>query len=399
MDPAKIIGANAHLAGLALLSARDGSARVALDRLELDHLAGEIGGLAYRADALVLDKIEARPGRGQITAEAVHLTGVTLSSTDGNMRVSFPHIGFPSGLQLTSEHELFAPHVSFEDGRVEIHDLAALGAGRGDTRGSTESDASGPRAEPDYRFFDALSGQLDIDLVVDLTLPWIGRRRGTHYFRIPIKDGTIDFAKLENDVHWLEGAFLTLGVIDDKLVLARDLPLVPYAGKALLQWRLEPADIPVARYQRVHLRNLLRWEVPQRPRDKGKSRVSLHTIALEKIRLHLSSSATAYLELRNGSIIQFGDEAQPGLVDLSASGELRHSAADPRAPTAIHGSVGLLDMTIKELLLGAAAVSADRLHIGDVERIDIGFEGFRPRRLAAQVGRLAATNLRVHLSS
>lgn len=418
------MGADARLVGLALLANGDSGTRVALDRLELDHIAGEAGGLAYRIDGLVLDKLEARPERRQITAGAVHLTGLQVSSTDGNLNVSFPHIGFPSGLQVTLGQELFAPHVSLEDGHVSIRDLAALPKGRarpgsvaGDTApgatpgATTDQDARDDRnnrLSPFYRFFDALSGNLNIDLVVDLTLPWIGRRRATHYFRIPIKDGTIDFARLEDDVHWLEGTFLTLDVVGDTIVLARDLPLVPYSSKALLQWRLDPADVPLARYQRVHLRNLFRWELPPRDKardkgkdrdkskDKGKSRLALHALALEKIQLELNATEPAYLELPNGSIIQFGDDEQPGLVNLNVGGALRYSASHPAGPTALEGSVGLLDATIKELVLGAAAVSMDRLHIGSVDHVEVGFAGFKPTRLSASVGRFAATNLRVH---
>lgn len=397
MDPAKIIGADAHFMGLAVHPGADGSSRVSLNRLELDDIGGDLGFVTYRAEALILDKVEARPGRRQISADAVHLTGARLRTPDGNMVLTVPRIGFPSGFQVTSKNELFAPHASLEDAHLEIHDISALRGHRRQDAAPTPAEQAGSGYEPDLRLFDALSGYLNVDLVVDLTLPWIGRRKATHYFRVPIKDGTIDFAKLEEDVHWLNGAFLTLDVVDDKLVLARDLPLMPYAGKALLQWKLEPADVPLARYQRVHLRNLLRWEAPPPSRDRGKPKVVLHAIAMEKIRLDLSTTAPTFLELRNGSSLQIGDEEQPGVVDLHASGSLRHAAGEPPAATTVRGSVGLIDITVKELALGAMALSADRLHIGGIDHIEIGFEGFQPRRLSATLGRLAATNLRLHL--
>ena len=397
MDAAKIIGADAHFMGLALHSGADGSSQVSLNRLELDDIGGDLAGLTYRADALVLDKVDARPRRRQISAESVHLTGARLSTSDGSMVLTVPRIGFPSGFQVTSKNELFAPHASLEDAQLEVHDLSVLRSRRRRDAGDTPADQDRTQYEPDLRLFDALSGNLDVDLVVDLTLPWVGRRKATHYFRVPIKDGTIDFAKLEDDVHWLEGVLLTLDVIDDKLVLARDLPLVPYSGKALLQWKLDPTDIPLARHQRVHLRNLLRWEVPPRSKERSKPNVVLHAIALEKIGLNLSTTAPTFLELRNGSSLQIGDDDQPGMTDLHAEGSLRHTAGEPPASTTMRGSLGLLDITVKELKIGAMALSADRLHIGGIDHIEIGFEGFRPRWLTASLGRLAATNLRLHL--
>jgi hypothetical protein len=80
--------------------------------------------------------------------------------------------------------------------------------------------------------------------------------------------------------------------------------------------------VPLARYQRVHLRNLLRWEVPPRPRDKGKSRVILHAIAMEKIRLHLNANAPAVLELRNA----------PWWTGMSIR-RIRRSTASAHAPS------------------------------------------------------------------
>jgi hypothetical protein len=229
-----------------------------------------------------------------------------------------------------------------------------------------------------------------------MTLPWIGRRRVTHYFRVPIQNGTIDYEKLDNDVHWLEAAFLEIDLVGDTLVLARDLPLVPYSGKALLRWPLEPEDVPVAKFHRVHLRNLLRWEVPRREK-KEKSKLTLHTLAMKNMEVRLHAKAPAQVELGNGALIRFGDEGQSGVVGLDVKGELRYQAAGEAEHTALSGTIELLDITVKDFPLGAASVSVDRLHIGQIDHIEVGFDGFRPNRLELAVSRIAATNLRVQL--
>ena len=382
--------------------------KLALTRLDIDGLEGELGELHYRADEVSLDGLHGLLGRGQITAEAADAAGLHLRGQ--GFAAHIRSISCASGLLSAGVHELVAPHVSFEDVKVVIDDVGAVLSGRSPT-------STG--APLDLRCLDALQGQLDIDLAVDMTLPWLKKRRSvTHYFRIPIVDGTVDYERLEDDVHWLEAAFLTIDQVDDQLILARDLPLVPYAGKALLTWRLEPEDIPVADMRRVHLRNLMRPRVPSKRREKGKSRLVLHALAMQNIKLALHVDRPVQLSLPGGAMLQFGDDESAGMAGLTLAGELRHigeppadkagaesrdqkagnapSLPDTRGPTSLRGSVDLLDVTLQDLRLGGATVSVDRLHIGSIERIELAFDGFRPQRLEISIGRMAATNLRIH---
>lgn len=396
MASEKNVGADIRISGLGLFTSNPGTAQVArklgLSRLETDTLEGEVGSLSYEAGELSLDGLQTTLGRGQITADAADVSDLRARTDDGGVFFSVKRIGFPRGMQF-SHGELFAPHASIEDAHIVIEDLGQLFA-RDDQDGDGDDGADDDRERVDLHFLDVLDGQLNIDLAVDMTLPWIGRRRVTHYFRVPIENGTIDYEKLENDVHWLEAAFLTVDMVKDKLVLARDLPLVPYSGKALLRWPLEPEDIPVAKLQRVHLRNLFRWEVP----PKGKrSKLVLHALAMKNIELKLDAKAPAQVQLPGGALIQFGDEGQSGLVGLDVQGELRYRSAVDTEPTALHGDIGLLDVTLKDFDIGGASVAVDRLHIGEIDKIELGFDGFRPHRLEIQVSRMAATNLRLRL--
>ena len=397
-DGERIFGANVRATGLAVLSLAGGQGaagplrKLELSRLDIDGIEGTVGDATYRLEELSLDGLQTLLGRDRISAEAADAVGFALG-TD-NVRLSARRVSCPRGLIAVGDRELVAPHVSFEDVRLVVDDLMAIQ--------SQESD----RQPMDWHFLDALEGQLDIDVAVDMTLPWIGRRRVTHYFRVPIQQGTIDYKRLEDDVHWLEAAFLTLELVDDRLVLARDLPLVPFSGKALLSWPLEPADIPVADFCRVHIRNLLRPERPppkskpdkNKPdKSKSRSKLTLHQLAMENIKLQLATGTPAQMTLPGGAMLQFGDDRSRGLSGLALTGELRFSGDGTEAvePTSLAGVIDLLDVTLSDIRMGEATLSVDRLHVAGVEQIELQFRGLRPERLEISIDRMAATNLRV----
>ncbi len=403
MGKEKIFGANVRIVELGLFSDEDGAEgggyTLELERFETDHLEGRLGALGYRADELSIDGFRTTVGRKQSSAEAADLLGLVAESDDGNLGASIARIGFPRGFFLTSGQELFAPHASIEDLHLVIGDIGRLLAVRSEGKnGDGVADAAPDDDDErlDLHFLDVLEGHLNLDLVVDMTLPWIGRRRVTHFFRIPIENGTIDYERLEDDVHWLEAAFLTIDLVGENLVLARDLPLVPYAGKALLSWPLEPEDIPVADFHRVHLRNLLRWQVPAAKDGKGKSKLTLHALGMENIELELAATEPARIALPGGALFQFGDDEQPGLEGLAVSGQLRHRADEATEPSALEGAISLIDVTVKDLELGGVTISADRIHLGEVDGVKVEFDGFRPSRVELTLNRIAATNLRIH---
>ena len=48
---------------------------------------------------------------------------------------------------------------------------------------------------------------------------------------------------------------------------------------------------------------------------------------------------------------------------------------------------------IKDVRAGGLSATADRLHIGPIDRIELVFDGFRPVSLTASLHRVTATNL------
>jgi len=88
----------------------------------------------------------------------------------------------------------------------------------------------------------------------------------------------------------------------------------------------------------------------------------------------------------------FGGDDQPGMVDLKVNGTLRDRGAGN-----LKGAIGSVDTTIKDLKMGSAVLSADRLHFDGVEQLEVDFDGFNPTAVTIVVHRVTATNLSIQL--
>jgi hypothetical protein len=412
----------------------DGKAlRLDFPHTQMDGFQGSSGSFTYDAREIVLDGLQARLDRMQWNAEAGSVGELRLRTGDGNVELTMHRLEFPRGLAITRAPygvELLAPHVSIGDATFTIADVSALrgaaaapppgasgafaavGNGEaGDLSASSDrrrattvaeiepeagSNAPPPLRQRYLRFLDVLAGQLELDLVVDIDLPVIGNRKATHHLRVPIQDGSVDFKELTNQLRWLEGKILEFEVENDRLILGWGLPLMP--TRELVSWRLDKDASNLAVFDRVPLRSLVDL-VSQRKSDsrrRSKPLVSLDHLALRKIALAIAMTAPATIDFDDDALIQIGDESAPGLLDMKLAGDVVfHSGATQPAATAIRGAVGLLDATIKDLHMGGAVLSTDRIHLGGLENLDLEFRGLRPGRLTGGIGRIAATNLRL----
>ena len=117
-----------------------------------------------------------------------------------------------------------------------------------------------PSARPhaplwDEALLDHLSGNLNVDVEVDIAVPIIGHRRATHELRVPITDGSLDYLVLESGLSRLEDSLLDFAVREGALVLEVGIPLVGVRGrgKPLVIWDLSPEDYRLAERNRVRL--------------------------------------------------------------------------------------------------------------------------------------------------
>jgi hypothetical protein len=88
----------------------------------------------------------------------------------------------------------------------------------------------------------------------------------------------------------------------------------------------------------------------------------------------------------------FGGDDQPGMVDLRVTGSIRD-----RGPGALRGTIGSVDTTIKDVQIGPAQITADRLHFDGLDELEVTFDGFQPTSVAVVIHRVTATNLALQL--
>jgi hypothetical protein len=181
----------------------------------------------------------------------------------------------------------------------------------------------------------------------------------------------------------------------DRLVLSWRVPVFGRA-REIVSFQLDLEGRTTAVFDRVPLRALADYRLPDSGKPaatpkKGKELV--RSLTLSDVKIDLSMAAPRSLELGDG-ILRFGGDDEPGVVGLAIAGSLVH----PPGPGGLTGRVALLDVTAKDLALGPAALTVDRLHLGSIDPIDLRFDGFTPSGLTAHVHRITATNLSLRLS-
>jgi hypothetical protein len=388
------MGAHRVLANLRVdqfgLTLDDNGRRLDFPRAEADHVEGHADGVRYGARELVFDRLSTRLDRTQWEAEAMSAGPLWLGTDDGRVELTVQRAELARGIMITRAAaggvELLAPHASLSEVRLKLprmtdfgHEASAvveaLPAVRGDALLRQHS----------LRFLDGLSGQIKCTIKVVLDLPVIGQRTLDQKLVIPIADGSLDFRALEDSLDWLEGTFLDLGITDDRLAISWGVPLLP--SKEIVSFALDRDAQALGAFTRVPVRSFADFRVPPgKGDDKKKSRLKSLTVA--DLDVTLSLQAPRSLEVGGGAIL-FGGEDAPGLVDLAVTGSLTH----PPGPGSLNGTIGLVDVTVKDVKAGPILVTVDRLHLGAIEGLELSFDGFRPAGLTCMISRATATNL------
>ena len=389
--------ANLSVEGFSV-SSDEGSTRLDFPRAELAELRGKAGQLEYLATALVFEHLEGRFGPLHWTCESGSARTLVVRGPQGRYELAVGHIDLPRGVQMTRAAgggiELVAPEATLSDVHLHLPDLQALRGRPDDDAPSEAPPAPGdpqPLLQEQLHFLDAVTGSLAFRVKVVLDLPVIGKRTLDQPVRVDIKDGSFDYRALDDGLDWLEGQFLDLGVSDGRFKVGWSLPM--FATREIISWALAPDAQAMAVFNRIPLRVLADLRVggptearPAEPRSEGKRR--LRSMTLAGIDIKLSMVAPRSVEIGGGAIL-FGGENAPGIVDLQVEGALIH----PPAPGAILGKIGALDLTLKDVGLGGAVTTVDRLHIDEIEELVVTFDGFTPTSVGLTVKQVTATNL------
>ncbi|MBS1124257.1 MAG: hypothetical protein H6Q90_6485, partial [Deltaproteobacteria bacterium] len=288
--------------------------------------------------------------------------------------------------------ELVSPHVSLSEMKLRV---------QGPFPHREHAPAPAPAPEPTerqlrqdkLRFLDSLSGRIYLTVKVVLDLPVLGKRTLDQQLKVPIQEGSLDYRALEDSLNWLEGAFLDIKHDDSKLSVTWKVPIFR-SSRDLVSWTLDRDAITMASFGRVPVRSLADFGIgsgrAEKPSDKKREGI-LQALSLDAIDIAISLVAPRSFEV-GGGLVMFGGDDQPGMVDLKVSG-----AIHDHRPGALNGAIGSIDTTIKDVRIGPATLTADRLHFDGLDELEVVFDGFKPTCVTMVIHRVTATNLALQL--
>ena len=239
---------------------------------------------------------------------------------------------------------------------------------------------------PTLPLLDTLCGHLHVDLKTDMRLPIIGNRKATHEFRIPIEDGVIPIRSLKDGISTLESLAIDFEIEPGRLILEKDLPLVPFDAKPLVHWTLDEQGDALAKAKRVRVATLLQPELPKsakeaaaKDREEKGSAMALRRIDADDIDVALSLARASVLEAAGGRI-HLGTAERAPVDTLHITGALSHVPSEP-APGELKIAAKSLLAALDGLRLGARTLSAAALRIGTIDPATIAFTGLRPTNI------------------
>jgi hypothetical protein len=374
--------------------ADDVGQRFVFPRAETRDVAGSAGSISYGAKDLVVDGLEGRIDTLRWTAEAASIGGAWLRDAEGRVNMAVERIEMPNGLRLVRAErgvELVAPNVTLSEMKLTVKGPF----GRSREAAPTAAPATPPPVSRELRqeklrFLDSLQGRIATTVKVVLDLPVIGNRSLDQTLNVPITEGSLDYRALEDSLDWLEGAFLDIKHDGNRLKLVWKVPIFG-SSHELIGWRLDQDAQTLASFGRVPVRSLADYQLPPSKPRKSDDKQTLQSLSLDAINIALSLLAPRSVEA-GGGVIMFGGEDQPGMVDLKVKG-----AIGDRGPGTLTGAIGSVDTTIKDVRLGGAKLTADRLHFDDIDALEVTFDGFSPTVIDLTVHRVTATSLSLQI--
>ena len=404
------VATNLSVRGFGYIGDAD-SQRLVGPRVEGHDLTGRAGSLQWAVKDLLLDKLEGRLDVTRWAADAASLGAARLVDDSGKLDVAIDRVEMPNGMVLArgqSGVEILSPHFTLSEVRLTVlNPVPAADAPPAPATPAKPGRATPGLRQEQLRFLDSLAGHVALTVKVKLHLPVLGTRTLDQSLDVKIEDGSLDFRALEDQLDWLEGRFLDFKHSGDRLAVTWRVPI--FGSKhELIAWHLDTEAATLASFGRVPVRAFADYELVKKDEvadaaepakdaeTKDESEEGdglLRQLTLDAIDIALSLLAPRTLEV-GGGMIGFGGDGQPGMVDLKVTGRVAQ-----HGPGALHGSIGGLDTTVKDLTLGGIVVSADRLSIDGIDALEVEFEGFRPVKATMVIHRVTATNLVVKIGS
>jgi hypothetical protein len=384
----------------------DNATRLMFPTAAMNALAGNAGGFQYRIANSSFQNLEGRLDTLRWHADGASLSGVMLHDVAGRFALEIGRAEFPRGVMLVRADqgvELLAPEAILQDVKL-VYTAATPPVPSEPAAPSVQSTLpavlpvrdAGTLRQEQLRFLDGLNGHIALTVKVELDLPVLGNRTLDQKLHVPIKDGTIDFRALDAGLNWLEGAFLDINADRGRLAVRwAGVPILA-PSRDIVSCALDSAAQNLAAFGRVPVRSFADFRVgqgskPERPERSDKKRNLLQSLTLAAIDVALSMTAPRSFNIGNGTLM-FGGDDSPGLMDLKVTGSI-----DSKQAGSIRGAIGSIESTIKDLHLGAAQLTTDRLMLTGIDEFEVTFQGFKPSQVIMRMNRASATKLSVRI--
>jgi len=366
------------------LLVRGSEGSLASERVEIADFILRIGALEIATPTLVGLSVKIAWGAAGFRLVAASLEAPSLRMTTADVELGASGVAV-TALSLDGA-KLSIARAALEAGRLALSFRASTGGAA----------AAGASHEPlsDWTALDTLSGQLDVDLAVDLTVPIIGSRKATHRFRIAVESGALDYRALESNLATLEDALLDFSVRDGALVLERVNPLFPARGrgKPIVVWDVDAADLELAQRDRVRLSVLPRArfvsDADEKDREPSKSSIALRELGLLRIDAHLALAPVA---------LPLTGQLRPRHIgSLVLGGSVFHEPGGSRAGSVL-GELADLSATVHGLELGTSRLDAESLTAVTLAPIEIDFADVNPTKLQLGLSRVVLEGIALAL--
>lgn len=373
---------------------RAASVEIALD-LRLGHAI-------VRGVQIVLTDFELYAGRdGEITLRAGRASADTLRLQLGELELVATDVTLPGDSALQGG-ELRTEELGVGDLDIRVPDVTTFGSSREPQEAPGAGASARSRRPRAFPFLDHLSGKIDADVVTDVTVPILGRRRATHHFRIPVEHGIIDFRALEKNLAFLENLVLDLKLRKDRLVLEKDIPLLPFDNKPIVEWALDPQEIELARQQRVRIRTLLHPRLASSAQAEARTesqpggrRVELRRLDIANIAVSLRVGGPSALDVAGGRVRLGAPEDLPAIGALRLSGQLSHRTAGEREPGELLLDASEIRAGFERIQVGRRRLDAEALEVVTVDSARLELDGIRPGSVRVRLAGLRLTDLRL----
>jgi hypothetical protein len=382
----------------ARLCVRDAEGTLSAEGVELSDFSLRVGDLRLAAPAVSARGVAIRWGAKGFALDAAALDAAALEVSSGDTRVAASGVHVDT-LALDGP-TIGAGRVGAERAQLAVtiapppSKAATAGATATATATKARREAGGDAARFfDWRALEGLSGEIDVDVEVDLTVPLIGHRKATHRLRVPIAGGALDYRALENNLAALENALIDFAVKDGALRLERVNPLFPARGhgKPIVIWDLDAADLALAEQERVRLAVLPNARLADAGGDAHEA-PKKNSIALRRLALHRIDVKLALAPVDGALTGQFRPRSIGSLV---LQGRVDHAPGAGQQPGSVLGELAGLVASVVGLPLGESVLDAATLELAGASPIEVTFVDVHPVKVEVALARLAAEGIRV----